>query len=126
MSRVAEYYDLDVAFVIFIVLFVISRFVSRSALKLLDDESKVKLVDASSRSNWWYLPLIPILFLIYWRLTIGAMILLVYVLAGMGYNIRWHLQNDMPKQFVARIVMANGIILVAFLFLALGYAAETV
>lgn len=126
MSRVAEYYGLDVAFVIFIALFTISRVVSRSALKLLDDDSKIRLVDAKSRSNWWYLPLIPILFLLYWRLSIGALTLFVYVIAGMTYDVRWHLQNQMPKRFVTRVVAANGLVLVGYLSLALGYVAETV
>lgn len=125
MSRLAEYYGIDVAFGVFIALFVISRVVSRSALKLLDDESKIKLVDASSRSNWWYLPLIPILFLLYWRISIGALALLVYVIAGMIYNVWWHHQNQMPKRFVTRIVVSNCLVLTGFLALALGYVAET-
>lgn len=125
MGRLAEYYGTDVAFVVFIALFVISRIVSRSALKLLDDDSKIKLVDASARSNWWYLPLVPILLLLYWRISIGAMTLLVYVIAGMIYNVRWHLQNQMPKHFVARIVVANCLVLAGFLALALRYVAET-
>ena len=125
MSRVAEYYGIEVALVVFITLFIISRIVSRNALKLLDDDSKIRLVDASSRSNWWYLPLVPILFLLYWQISIGALTLFVYVIASMIYNVRWHVQNQMPKSFVMRIVIASSLIVIGFLSLALGYLAET-
>ena len=124
MSRVAEFYGLDIAFAVFIVLFVLSRVISRSAMKLLDDESKVKLVDASARANWWYLPLLPIIFLFYWRFVIGAVALIAYVLIGMAYNIQWHYRNQMPKPFRSRVLMANGIIILGFLLLVLGYVAE--
>lgn len=126
MSRVAEYYGADVAIFVFIGLFIISRVVSRSALKLLNDDAKIRLVDANTGLNWWYLPVIPILLLIYWRISIGAPVLFVYLITGMVYNLRWHVQNQMPKRFILRIVVSNSLVLVGFLALVLGYAAETV
>jgi hypothetical protein len=124
MDRAAEYFGLEVAFAAFVVLFILSRVIMRSALKLLGDDSKLKLVDASSRSIWWYLPLVALLILIFVHFESGIVGLILYIVAGIAYNIRWALQNQFPKPYVARIAIANGMILAGFTILAFGYAIE--
>jgi len=124
MEIVAEYLGLKVAFAAFVALYILSRVIMRSALTLLDDDSKLKLVNASSSSIWWYLPLVGLLFLIFMHFESGIVGLLLYIIASMAYNIRWAHQNQFPKPYIARIAVANGLILAGFIVLASGYAIQ--
>lgn len=116
---------MDAAFAGCIVLIVVSRIVARSALNLLDNESKVKLVDASARSIWFYLPFMVVIGLLFWRFTAGVMALFFYAIFALFYNSWWHYRNDMPLPFQTRIMVSNGIVMAAFLLLAIGFIIET-
>ena len=85
----------------------------------------VKLVDASARSSWFYLPLIVVLFLLFWRFAIGVVAMSVYVVFAMFYNSWWHYRNKMPMRYQTRIMVSNGIVLTAFLLLAVEMLVTT-
>lgn len=122
MGPVTDYFSFEIALGAFIALFIVGRVMSRSALKLLDDEAKVRLVDASARSNWWWIPFLLIIAVFFMNIEIGAIALFVYLAAAIGYNVVWAMKNGMPGAYVRRIAVANGLILTGFVVLGLGYA----
>lgn len=100
----------ETAFFAFVALFVLSRVISRSAVNLLDDAAKLLLVDAGARAVWWYLPLLAVVALSFWRWDVGAAAFILFALSSMAYNVAWYKKNNMPKAFMTRILVSNGIV----------------
>ena len=124
MSWIESFDITDVALAVSFVLIIVSRAVSHSGLKLLDDESKVKLVDGSSRSSWFYLPLVAVILLLFWHFAVGVIALSVYVIFAMFYNSWWHYKNEMPMRYQTRVMASNGIALSALLVLAISFLID--
>ena len=122
MTRIAEFYNLDIAMILFFALFILGRVIQRNAIKLLDNEARLKLVDASSRSSWWYIPLIGALLLLYLKFWLGIAALLFYFGSAMSYGIYWATRNAMPPAYVKRIILSGGLSLLAIAALGIGFA----
>ena len=63
-------------FLIFVALFIASRIVARSSVQHLDDDAKIRLVDARARYNWTYILVAVAIGLLLVDLRLGAIVLL--------------------------------------------------
>ncbi len=111
----------EIAVFVFIAVYVLSRFIARSALGLLDDEAKLKLVNANGAHGWSYVLILLVVGLIFWRADVGGPALVVVVAAMMVFNLHWQFKNDMPAPYIARVTFANAMALVALGFLVFGH-----
>jgi len=125
MSRVSELASLEVAFAAFIVFWVLSQDIQKSALKLLDDERKVKFLDEDPRSYLMYLPSAAAILLMNWYVMVGAVLLVVWTTIALGYEVLGHYRSGMPRRFISRVLLANGVIATAVLLLTIGVVCAT-
>ena len=101
-------------FVAFVLLFVASRLIVRSSVKFLDDDSKIKLVDAGGKYNWMYILVVIAFGLFFVDVRIGLLACFAYFILGVSLNYRWAKKNGLPTQYRNRVVLGNSLILIGF------------
>jgi hypothetical protein len=105
---------------VFLVLFVASRMIVRSAVQFLDDESKIKLVNAAGKFNWMYFVMLATFALFFVNLWLGFAACIAYFLFGVVFNFIWAKKSGLPVGYRKRVALGHGFLLLGFVVLGVG------
>ena len=105
-----------------IVVFIFSRLMAQRALRYLDEEGKVKLVNAGSKHWYWWILYGLVLASLYYLPVVGLVILAILIFGGTAYNIYWVRSNDLPSRYVQVATVSNVVLAVSWVLFGIWLA----